>query len=294
MRTCRRRSTPTVAVRFTARWSHPTTWDSHPRLERVQRREALKDRIIERRVEDLLTDADLTWSPPGMSSDREPRVSLLRPRSMEAAERAAQVGPLKHAVQVEMMPGTDMILVRGAEQDVRAFTRIMEDLEQTEAISRAAIGKRVRVDFSQAPWEDVLEWLAEQCGVTFDAVEVPPGTFSLSRSEPVPLDDIFRDIRTRLFHKGYAVELDDGNLRVRPRTRTSGTSQPTGLSSPVEIEALEGSDHVVVRGNAGDIARAAARIDELEQALTDDTDPASADPEKSAERGADHAKQELE
>lgn len=104
---------------------------------RVRQREALKDRIIERRVEDLVTDADLSWSSPTHAApNARPDVAVRQAPSKDVVQQAVEWASLKGTVQVDAIPGKDMLRIRGHAADVEAFTKVVDELEKRGATPR--------------------------------------------------------------------------------------------------------------------------------------------------------------
>ena len=99
---------------------------------RVRQREAIKDQIVERRVDDLLANVDTSWwpqSPAASPADTVTQVGHL-PDNVDPSELT---NPLLGNVQIEHIEGLDVIVLRGKESDVKSVQDLIKKIERNAA-----------------------------------------------------------------------------------------------------------------------------------------------------------------
>jgi type II secretory pathway component GspD/PulD (secretin) len=98
---------------------------------RVRQREAIKNKIIERRVEDLLANVDTSWWPQAPAASADGTVTQVRPvpQSFDPKELPNPQGK----VQIEYVEGLDIIVLRGNPSDVKAVQGVIEKIERNAA-----------------------------------------------------------------------------------------------------------------------------------------------------------------
>lgn len=65
--------------------------------------------------------------------------------------------------------------------------------------------KRLRLNFDNAPWKDVLEWYANEADLSFNLDNTPRGTWSISSQNAYSVQETLSEINGRLLPLGYTL-----------------------------------------------------------------------------------------
>lgn len=181
--------------------------------KQIEDRERMQDEIVQHRVEELL-NPNLEWR----TADEVSSAAAVGDNSSEANGTEHRTGTVK----VTPPP------LGGSATTSRSETH----------------DRRLTLKFRDQPWQDVLQWIASQYGLSLEMDDLPPGTFSYSDSQPKSLQEVIALLNDSLRPKGHVLVISNDSLRVvRADQAVKSSDEKNAFAAGVaqELARLQGT-----------------------------------------------------
>jgi type II secretory pathway component GspD/PulD (secretin) len=195
----------------------------------------------------------------------------------ELPEGLAEEGGLIGPVQVEILPGTDILVIRGHDRDVQKVVELIEEIEKISEIEKPVIEVRELVHVDCRSLATLLDQLYEevfsvrQGDVSITALVRPNALLLIGRQESV---DTVVDLVERLDRPvPPSAQFQVFRLKNTPAERAQESlteffeqeeDEEGGLGTRVQITADFRTNSLIVRANPRDMAEVAAVIERID------------------------------
>jgi type II secretory pathway component GspD/PulD (secretin) len=160
--------------------------------------EAEKPAMTPSAIAPAVTEQATTTSPPAVATTEAEKPAMTPPAIAPAETEQAVTPPPAVAATEAEKPAMPPSAVAPVETEQAA----MSAAPPTSAV---AAGGGLRFQFDAAPWKDVLEWLAQQSGLSLAIETLPVGSFTYRDDRTYTLDEALDLLNSYLLTKGYTL-----------------------------------------------------------------------------------------